>query len=110
MTSYSRGYYGEKKARRQLEDDGYFVVEARGSHGVADLVAIKPGQILVVQVKRTTSGRLDPLERQQLWELARWIWAEPIAAFQPKARGPMALTGVGVGDFEDFLLDEVGAA
>ena len=113
MTSYSRGYYGEKKTRQQLEADGYWCCEARGSHGVADLVAIKPGQILLVQVKRTTSGRLVPRERQALVELADKLWAEPIVAYQPKTRGPIMfrrLLSAALNDHEDWVSDEVGAA
>jgi Holliday junction resolvase len=113
VTAYSRGTHGEKKARRQLEEDGYLVVESRGSHGFADLWAAKPGQLLFVQVKRSTTGYLSPLDRQVLWEKAAYAWAEPIVAFEPRPRKPMVfrrLTGVGVGDSEEFVTDEVGAA
>src|SRR5215204_3316465 len=109
MTNYSRGYYGEKKTRQQLEADGYWCCEARGSKGIADLVAIKPGQILLVQVKRTASGRIPPYDRQQLVELAHRIWAEPIVAYQPKARGPIAfrrLLSAALNDHEDWVADE----
>ena len=48
---YRRGVYREKVTAARLRGDGYFVLESRGSHGVADLVAVKRGQVLLVQVK-----------------------------------------------------------
>lgn len=51
---YQKGVRGEKKSRRWLERQGYFVVEARGSHGAVDLVATSVKRLLLVQVK---SGR-----------------------------------------------------
>lgn len=54
----------EKKSRAWLEDRGYFVVEARGSHGACDLVAIGGDDVLVIQVK---SGRKPtPSERSEI--------------------------------------------
>lgn len=53
-TRYKKGYRTEKKSRAYLEASGYFVVEARGSHGACDLVAISEDHVVVVQVK---SGR-----------------------------------------------------
>jgi Holliday junction resolvase len=50
-TAYRRGVYREKVAAAALRKDGYFVLESRGSHGVADIVAVKQGQVLLVQVK-----------------------------------------------------------
>jgi hypothetical protein len=42
-----------------LTRDGYHTWQARGSKGLADVLAIKPGQLLLVQVK---SGRGVPRE------------------------------------------------
>lgn len=113
MTNYRRGYDFEARVRTSLENDGYWCIRASGSKGIADLVAIKPGQILLVQVKRTTTGRLDPQERAKLCELAAKLWAEPIVAYQPKVRGPIAyrrLLSAALNDHEDWTTDEVGAA
>lgn len=51
---YAKGTRAEKKSRAWLEARGYFVVEARGSHGPCDLIAFNGLALLVVQVK---SGR-----------------------------------------------------
>jgi len=51
MNRYRKGYLAERKSRAWLEARGYFVVEARGSHGACDLVAIGDSDIKVVQVK-----------------------------------------------------------
>jgi Holliday junction resolvase len=55
----------ERKAKALLEDDGYLVVRAAGSLGKADLVAVKPGQVLLVQVKSEVG--LSPTEWNDLW-------------------------------------------
>jgi Holliday junction resolvase len=116
MTQYTRGMYAQRKVRDDLVVNGYRVVTAAGSKGVADLVAFKPGQALLVQVKNTI-GPLPPRERAGLVALARFangrsVWALPIAAAAPPKR-PIVyrlLTGVGPADFELWTPDEVGAA
>ena len=52
--SYAKGVRGEKKSRRYLESIGYYVIEARGSHGAVDLVATSIHHVRYIQVK---SGR-----------------------------------------------------
>jgi hypothetical protein len=123
MTQYTRGMYAQRKVRDDLIVNGYRVVTAAGSKGVADLVAFKPGQVLLVQVKNT-AGPLPPKERAELVDLAWFMnwraepvngwpaWALPIAAAAPPKR-PIVyrlLTGVGPADFELWTPDEVGAA
>src|SRR5262245_47186705 len=54
MKRYEKGKRAEKKSRAWLEARGYFVIEARGSHGPCDLIAIDGERVRVVQVK---SGR-----------------------------------------------------
>jgi Holliday junction resolvase len=62
MTNYAKGARSEKKTRVWLEAQGYWVIEARGSHGAVDLVAINPDRVLLIQVK---SGRaLGPKEHR----------------------------------------------
>ena len=66
-SAYAKGYRNEKRSREFLEKLGYYVVEARGSHGLWDLVAIHHGgtggvefqpDVVLVQVKsnRKPSG------------------------------------------------------
>lgn len=61
MTQYDGGATLERAAKKLLEDGGYYVVKSGGSKGLADLVALKPGQVALVQCK--TNGRISPAER-----------------------------------------------
>jgi Holliday junction resolvase len=89
MTGYARGTAAEKRTAAQLRKDGYYVVESRGSHGVADLLAVKPGQVLLVQVK-TGDARLDGFWWNELHEAAQHAGALAIVADWPK-RGRLRL-------------------
>lgn len=53
MSNYRRGAAFELRVAKALEEDGYFVVRSAGSHGAADLVALKLGEVLLVQCKRS---------------------------------------------------------
>jgi hypothetical protein len=57
MTAYTRGSRYERLTADLLTRDGYHCWLARGSKGLADVLAIKRGQLLLVQVK---SGRGVP--------------------------------------------------
>lgn len=59
-TNYERGKETEKRIRGLLEDDGYYVVESRGSHGAVDIVAIGHGRLVLIQSKRTEAERVTP--------------------------------------------------
>ena len=56
--AYRKGYRNEKKSREFLEQQGYWVTEARGSHGLFDLVGIPTDSALglpvLVQSKTNT--------------------------------------------------------
>jgi len=73
MTNYSNGSAHERRTKEKLEADGYYVIKSAGSRGVADLVAIKRDQILLVQGK--LSSRLDPKDWNQLLTVADEIGA-----------------------------------
>jgi Holliday junction resolvase len=86
MTAYSRGVYREKKTADHLRSEGYFCVESRGSHGPADVVAMKPGQVLLVQVKSgntDVNGALRDIWWNELYQLARQLGAVPVLADTP---------------------------
>lgn len=86
MTGYARGTRREKMTRAALEREGYWCVESRGSHGVADLIALKPGQVLMVQVKTgdlDTNGQLRSGWWNELLEQARTAGALPVVADWP---------------------------
>lgn len=68
--NYRRGVAIERKAKAELELDGYTVVRTAGSHGPWDLVAVKEGSqepVRCIQVKRTGS----PLGAKRLKN--KWI-------------------------------------
>lgn len=88
MNAYVSGATFERKVRTDLTSHGYEVMRAAGSKGStkADLVAIKPGQILLVQCKR--DGQCIRAEWDRLVEVAGWVDAVPILASSgPKGRG-----------------------
>ena len=62
MTNYSRGASFERRVRDHLRGEGYFVVRSAQSKGDFDLVALKLGEVLLVQckankVKKTKAGK-----------------------------------------------------
>ena len=82
MTSYRAGADLERAARLYLADNGYYVARSAGSKGVADIIAAKPGEWLLVQCKR--DGKLTPRERADLMEIASWVDATPLLAWWQK--------------------------
>ena len=52
-TNYRRGVEAERRARDELETQGYLVIRAAGSKGPIDLVAIGVDHLRLIQVKRT---------------------------------------------------------
>ena len=86
-TNYQRGKALEDRARRQLERDGYWCISARGSKGAADVVALKPGQVLMVQCKRAARG-MTAGEHNALHALATGLGAVPVYA-EAVPRGPV---------------------
>jgi hypothetical protein len=97
VSGYARGVAAEKRTAAQLRKDGYFVVESRGSHGLADLLAVKlapcsyldHSQVLMIQVKGG-EARLDGAWWNDLHDAARRAGALPIVADWPK-RGHLRL-------------------
>src|SRR4029450_9248041 len=87
-----RGDYFGRQARGEVEDDGWFVVRAAGSHGVADLVALKKGcQPLLVSCK--LNGYLRPLEREDIALAAFHAGAIAMVAYRAQ-RGIVAMAPV----------------
>jgi Holliday junction resolvase len=113
-SNYARGRDLEHRVRTHLREQGYEVLRTAGSKSKVDLVAIKTGQLLFVQCKR--SGALPPAEWNALWDLAQMVGAVPVLAEQlvrgrrywrltarkdrPGARQPMV----------EFVFDEVAEA
>ncbi|WP_370665372.1 restriction endonuclease [Streptomyces sp. IBSBF 2507] len=91
-SNYARGRDLEHRVRTHLREEGYEVLRTAGSKSKVDLVAIKTGQILFVQCKR--SGALPPAEWNALWDLAQMVGAVPVLAEQlTRGRKYWRLTG-----------------
>jgi len=86
MSNYRRGADFERTVQDDLEDKGYLVIRAAGSHGIMDLVAFtlreRFAPPLFIQCK--TNGKMSPKERRDLWEVAHICGAVPIKASRPK--------------------------
>lgn len=84
LTNYARGTNFERRIAADLESNGYWTIRAGGSHGCADVVAIKLGQILFVQCK--INGKISPADRVTLCEVCTTTGAIPIVAYRPSPR------------------------
>ena len=69
MSNYSRGANFERRVKRYYEDKGFLVLRSAGSHSPVDLVALRAGEVILIQVK--LDGRLSMLGHEQLRELAK---------------------------------------
>lgn len=115
MTHYAAGTRFEHKTIADLETNGYEIMRAAGSKGgtKADIAAFKPGQLLLVQCKR--SGTLPPDEWNRLHEVASWVGALPILATNGPAGHGVVYTrllapkrrGRRTQPCEPFLLDQI---
>jgi hypothetical protein len=100
VSAYSKGNSYERQALDHLRAEGYHCWQTRGSKGPADLIAIKPGQLLLVQVK----GARSPMTHDgwnALWYLALdcGTIGKPCLAiiadwpdWKPSKAGPMRLS------------------
>lgn len=79
--AYQRSDAFEKRVMHELEADGYAVWQSRGSKGAADIVAAKPHELLVVQVK-SGEARISHDGWNALLELALRSGAVPILAIR----------------------------
>jgi len=107
MSQYERGRAFEYRVRDALGADGYEVLRSAGSKTKVDLAAFKPGQLLLVQCKRT-SGTIPPAERTDLLRIAGYVGALPIVAHRSRPRGPIAyrlLTGPGPKQWDHWTPD-----
>jgi Holliday junction resolvase len=85
-TNYRRGADFERRVRADLTSRGYVAIRAAGSHGVADILAMKRFDTpLMVQVKK--DGRLGPKERCALVAEAKRAGATPIMAAHVLGQG-----------------------
>lgn len=82
---YRDGRQFEYRTRDHLQTLGYFVMRSPASKSPIDLVAIRRGEVLLVQCKK--GGALPPGEWNELFDLADSVGAVPILAACPAAYG-----------------------
>jgi Holliday junction resolvase len=109
VSGYSEGRRVEYAAIDYLRANGYDTVRAASSKGLADVVAIKPGQVLLVNCKRTTMP--GPSERADLLRIAASLpgVGVPLVALHPR-REPLTfrrLTGAGPKDWTPWTPDDI---
>ena len=109
MSSYHDGRRIEYAVCHDLAVNGYLVTRAASSKGFADVIAIKFGQILLVNVKRTFMP--GPRERRDLVHDASDLFglAIPLVALGPASKLTYRrLTGPGPADWVPWTPDEIG--
>jgi Holliday junction resolvase len=112
VSGYSEGVRIERLVIDDLKSNGYDCVRAASSKGAADVVSFKPGQVLLVSVKRTKHP--PPAERAALWRLAGYLpgVAVPLVALKPLRR-PLTyreLTGTGPRAWRPWTPDQLEEA
>lgn len=85
MSNYRRGADFERAVRADLVDHGYEVIRSAGSKTKVDLVAIKNGELLLIQCKLPNS-QLPSSEWNRLRALSRMCAARPILALKIEGR------------------------
>jgi hypothetical protein len=100
MSSYTQGRNVEYAVVHDLTEHGYACVRAASSKGLVDVVAVKSGQVLFVNVKRTTMP--GPIERLKLLMVTEgYPHLVPLVAVKP-IRCPLRyvmLYGPGAGEW-----------
>ena len=79
MSRYEKGARLERKVKADLEGCGYVVYRAAGSKGSADLIALREGETLLVQVK-TSNAVLGRVERLRLLTEALFTGSKAVLA------------------------------
>jgi len=49
MSNYSKGANFERRVRKHFEAEGWVVFRSAGSHSPADLIALKAGEVMLIQ-------------------------------------------------------------
>lgn len=80
-TNRSKGDYLERSTRAALEQHSWFVIRAAGSHGVADLVALRAG-FMPLLISCKTNGKIPRTERAALIATAADTEAMPVLAYR----------------------------
>jgi Holliday junction resolvase len=92
LSNKSRGTARERQCGILMTTEGWVVYRSAGSHGCADLVALRTGdRPRLVQVKGTTGGPYEhfpPSERASLIREARRAGADAWLCWWPPRRSP----------------------
>ncbi len=96
MTAYARGAKRERDLVALLRADGYSANRTPGSHGVADVIALRVGYIpRLLQLKTDRAGpfaHFGPAARRELLDEARRAGARPeLVWWPPDRKGPRYL-------------------
>jgi len=83
-TMYRLGRALEYRVRDHLRKFGYFVMRSPASKSPVDLMAVRPGLVLMIQCKR--GGSLPPKQWNALYDLALSCGSLPIMAEMPYPR------------------------
>lgn len=82
MTNYARGAAFERRVVAKLEAAGWLCVRAAGSHGVADVVALRGTyngtRVMLIECK--TGGVIPPATWDELYSRAQDVKAWPVLA------------------------------
>lgn len=108
MSSYHDGRRVEYAVTHHLRDDGYQIIRGSSSKGFADVAALKAGQLLLINVKRTSMP--GPAERARLLATAALnpSISVPLVALGPPSKlAYRRLTGPGPTDWEPWTPDEI---
>ena len=111
MSGYSDGRVVEYAAIHRVTDNGYEHMRGASSKGFCDVLAIKPGEVLFINVKRTTPP--GPAERADLLRVAGHLpgVGVPLVALGPASRVTFRrLTGPGPHEWVPWTPDEIGEA
>lgn len=90
-TPVSRGIQRERQVRRLLEEQDFWTCRAAGSLGDADIVALKPGRRLLVEVKSSAQGPYEhfrPKDRADLLFAAEIADCTPVLCWWPPRGKP----------------------
>lgn len=111
MSNYAKGIRVERAVVNELKGDGYAVSRAASSKGgLGDVIAVKEGQVLFVNVKYDEPP--GPDERARLIRVAGYLpgVGVPLVALGPASRITYRLlTGPGPADWVPWTPDEVAA-
>jgi Holliday junction resolvase len=84
MTMYRRGYHFELRVRKHFESLGWLVWRSAGSRSQADLVALKAGEVVLIQCK--LGGVISKQDKERLAMLARELNCRAVLAYRGNNR------------------------